>query len=411
MNKNELSKQNAEPENDSNKITGKQLKTSLISFIGYFFLSFIPYLISLVLWYFAVISLKLWNLESNLILISYGVIILICSLLISYGMAVVTERLRYSKIKSKPGKSRRWQRIFMVIFGGLVIPIALSVIAFKVPVRGEDTVSTFLLETMESNSEISYVQIVGDAVINSGSIDTRIAGINALATFRTDESLAQLIGILDHYGCGFEGWSYLDYQKFSKAYTSAIATYGAKAIDPLLEIFYKCDDQEPDNSTVTSSDLFSEKFEQQYGDMELLINQAENLSSIKKENFMDRLNNSKSDLEILLNEFGKEVLNSEGNMDSEAAIRLVFQSINKMTLSDEYPILHTLSSRIAIDSSYHDATRIEAITLLAKIGSLDDLKLLLPNLEGNNEKMKEATLKAIDDLVSKAGGLQDNKDN
>jgi hypothetical protein len=381
------------------------------SILSYMILSILPFIISLSLWYLVVELFELWKLQFYLFLLSYGIIILIFSPLISFTVAGIMKWLGEIGTKSKRKKpATRGQRLFGIVTSGFIIPILLSVLAYLVPVQGEDTVATLLIRRMKAQPEYSFVEKIGETVILSNSIDTKVAGIEALGIIQTDVALDQLIKILDSEGCNFEDWTALEYRLFSDAMTEAFASYESEVIDPLLKIFYKCDEQRKGIPARETDDLHTAYFEKPFAEIVNQIKASRTISSSEKEEVLDRLNKIEIQLKLDLLELEKETSLSGDRGDTGTTLDLILGSFNQMEKIEQATVLYNLSRRIAVDSSYSDSIRSEAIALTAKLGSQNDFAILLPYLNEGNERIKEATLKAIGVLYNKVEEKQE-KDN
>ena len=385
--------------------SGTPFQFSLKSFFSNMLLAVLPYLISLVLWYLVVELLDLWKREFNLLLLSYGIIIFFFSLLISFVITDMKKWLGIEETKTKKKKpATKVKRVFRIVVSGFLIPIILSATAYMVPVQGEDTIATLLIRKVKSQPEITFVEKVGETVITSISIDTKVAGIEALATIQTDEALDQLIKILDSEGCTHEYEGDHEYHLFSDALTKTFASYESEAIEPLLVIFGKCDEQIRDIPSKETKDLYTAYFEKTFDDIAFQIMEAGSLSSSEEEEVLARLNMIENQLILELLDL-ERTTSLTGNYEvSETTLDLILGSFHQMEKIEKPSTLYNLSRRIADDPSYSYNTRSNAIALIAKFGTRKDLTILLLYLNEDNETIKEAALEAIEVLSNKVEG-------
>ncbi|MFC2063568.1 hypothetical protein ACFLXB_00530 [Chloroflexota bacterium] len=390
------------------KKSEKKLQTSLKSILNFVLLSAIPTILSLFLWYLGVGLFKLWKFDFNLFLVAYGITILVFALLFSFVMVNIPEWVGFIEDKPKKKKSiPRGQKILRIIISGLIIPILFSLIATLVPVQGEETAATLFYRSIKSQPEYLFIEKIGDSVINSHSIDTKVAGINTLKSIHTEEAMEQLIRILDSTGCRFEEWTAPDYYLFSDSIGEAFASFGLEAIDPLLVIFNRCDDLITGNPSEMMSDIFSIYFEKSFDGLVEQLNDDESLSSSEKEDFLKKLNTIELQLTMDLLDLERETSLAGGFNVTETNLDLILETFNQMENLEKVSSIYELSRRIAADLSYGSSTRSKAIILMAKLGSRDDIGILLTYLEDDTEVIKKTALEAIAILNNKIEGIQE----
>lgn len=373
----------------------------LKSFLGYLLLALLPFIVSLALYYLVVELLDLWKQDLNLLLLTYGTIVLFFSLLFSIVMVDIKKWLGLEETNPKKNKAVTGaQRVFRIAVSGLIIPLIFSAAAYLVPVMGEDTVVSLLVTKMKSQPEYSFVEKIGETILASDSINTKVAGIEALAAIHTDEALDQLINILETEGCIHEYGSGLEYHSYSDALTKVFATYGVEAIEPLLVIFDKCDEQIK-GTPEDSKDLYSTYFKNGFDEIAYQLTETGNLSSSDEEEIKARLNRIGNQVKLELLDLEKKISLSTGNQVSATALDLILGSFLQMENVENHSTIFNLSSEIAADPAFNYTTRSKAIELIAKFGSRADLDLLLPYLNEENETIKKAALQAIAVLSNK----------
>ena len=351
---------------------------------------------------------KLWKFDFNIFLVSYGITILVFALLFSFVMVNIPEWVGIIEDKPKKNKSiPRGQKILRIIIGGFIIPILFSLIATLVPVQGKETAATLFYRSIKSQPEYLFIEKIGDSVINSHSVDTKVAGINTLMSIHTEEAMEQLIRILDSTGCRFEEWAAPDYYLFSDSISEAFASFGLEAIDPLLVIFNRCDVLITGNPSEMTSDIFSIYFEKSFDDLVEQLNDDGSLSSSEKEDVLKQLNTIELQLTIDLLDLERETSLNGGFKVTETILDLILETFNQMEDLEKVSSIYDLSRRIAADLSYGSSTRSKAIILMAKLGSRDDIGILLTYLEGDNEVIKKTALEAISILNNKIEGIQE----
>ena len=170
----------------------------------------------------------------------------------------------------------RYENEIRIVLTGIVIPLALSMAANLIPVLGEQTLLTLLLNRMKYGTEYPPISKIGDVTITSGN-ETKVEGIRLLQTFHSPESLDELFRIFvdDHQSIN----NYDVYISLSEA----IASF-PESRDRLLEIFFKNQREIPSGAT---QNLYNRHFLQSF----------ENLRSEIKKNIPDP---QKQDEQLLL---------------------------------------------------------------------------------------------------------------
>jgi hypothetical protein len=93
----------------------------------------------------------------------------------------------------------------------------LAVIANSIPVSGNETIISVLINVIRNRDEYPFIEQIGDIIIESDDLDTKTVGVKTLGELDSDLSLDQLIRILQTDHVHLESWEFYDAMQESLA--------------------------------------------------------------------------------------------------------------------------------------------------------------------------------------------------
>ena len=93
----------------------------------------------------------------------------------------------------------------------------MAVIANSIPVSGNETIISVLINVIRNRDEYPFIEQIGDIIIESDDLDTKTVGVKTLGELDSDLSLDQLIRILQTDHVHLESWEFYDAMQESLA--------------------------------------------------------------------------------------------------------------------------------------------------------------------------------------------------
>jgi hypothetical protein len=359
----------------------------------------IPFALSMTGWYLAVDTYQLWDAAlatTPLLFIATiaGLSLLASLVLIGLG---VWYRRTFPSVRRQPGATKQ-ETLLRLIVGGLLLPAALAAgIAFT-PVLNHQTFLALLVRSIQAQTEYLFLPDIAQAVTSAQSRETRVAGIQTLATLG---SLDELLAIVEQEPQLLDDWLY--YNEMVKA----LSAFELRARQPLLDLFYKYEQQARGSEAKPQPDLHTRFFKQTFEALkQQLETEGELLEPAKKAELMRRLEAIELELKQGLQDLEAE---QPFPQRGEAIPNLALDTFLAMESLQQDSEIYFLAKEITGDPTYSTGIRASAILLLAKLGSEADFALLLPHLKSENEILKHTALTAIANLYEKVGGPKSNE--
>jgi hypothetical protein len=351
----------------------------------------LPALISAGLMWFIFQNFNLWGIDHILLL----VILAVGTVLFSVVMAFIIDSFTYSMRKNiraqgvKLGSDSR-MRLAKLVLGGLIIPVALFVVAITVMLPTGATAVDTAIRFAQTGGPSNPVEEIGSLVLQSSDTKIQVLGIQALAEYKTPEALAQLMRVYNERSSSLKDGSV--YAALSKA----IASFGVQAKKPLLDAFIQVDPAARSSSAGGDAGLFSRYFSSPFENLRGEV-KAQVADLAAQEALIKQLDASEAQLQKDLAEL------ETGSLQPIAGdVRLVFvlDTLYNMKLTGDADLLKFAKS-IAADTSYSSGLRGGALRLVGQLGSKDDAAVLYPYLQSGDSVLQTHALEAISALLAK----------
>lgn len=329
-------------------------------------------------------GLNIWQLEPSsapiLFSVAVAAIALFFSLLIDSLLAPIRKRSRARGVKFGSGPRLR---LLKIALGGLIIPIGLAAAVHFVHLPARGTVIAELSSISQRPVITAPPAEVGSFAQQSRNPATQILSIQVLRGFHSDEAFAQLIQLAGPNSPALENAA------VAHELSLAIANYGAAAKAPLLEIFRSID---PAQSTANGSttDWYARYFAQAFANLsaEIRANTSADEDLTAK---MAQIKAAQTQVKTSLGEI--EAPPNPPTYDG-ARLDFILQTFQFMDLTQE-PDLLAFAKTTAADARYSPAIRGDALLLIGKFGSADDLTVLFPYLKTDDSLLQTRALQAM----------------
>lgn len=371
------------PKSNENPKTDDALTKTLKEIGNFLLLVSFPWFIGLSCWYFISTIFRLYKLNA---IIFYGIFVVVVPVISLLTNMLIVQAIEWSKQPAgEPSKrpDSKGKRLVKIIITGVLIPIVLSVAANLIPVSGEQTLLTILLNRMKYGTEYPFISKIGDTTIASG-IETKIQGVQTLQTIHSSKSLDELFRVFidDHQSIN-------DYDVYDSL-SRAIASF-PESRDRLLEMFFKSDEFKSDIPRGVTPNLYDRYFSQAFN----------NLRSEIKKNIIDPQKRDEQlliidDIELQLKSTLLGIENEKYIPEGgDPTLDFVLDTFLQMKIERDDQEIYFLARNIAVDPTYASGTRIRAIALWAKLGTANDFEQIVLLLDNNDEQIRKAALAAI----------------
>ncbi len=328
-------------------------------------------------------AINFWTMERSLAVSVFALLFVLLSLVLTVLLGDVVNRFRKKK-------SPRVRLVTMVI-GGLIIPVGIFTAANLLMIApGETYMARMITVSLNQNVDVS-IQQLGSAIANSNDPYTKIQGIKAIQAIHSSQGLEQLFQILNKDNTATVSW------QVANELSKAIASYGAEAKPGLISAFQA--HLQTTTGTNVPTDLYNRYFAQSFASLKNEIN-SQPLDSQTRQSQLQQINGLASQVQTQLNNIQSESLLASG---ADPVLSFVLNTFLQMNISQDGDI-YALARTTASDLNLPDDVRGEAILLIAKLGSNNDMTLLYQYLQNNSELIKADTLEAITNLTQKQNG-------
>lgn len=358
--------------------------TIIVKEIGYLLLLFcLPMFIGTSVWYFLSTIFGFYNLNPIVFYALFSIIVPVTAFLANLLIIRVIEWSKQPVGEASKHPETKGKRIIKVIVTGIIIPIALSVVAELIPVSDEKTVLTILLNRMKYGMEYPFISKIGDTVIASGT-ETKIEGVRTLETIHSTKSLDELFRIFvdDHQS--------INNYDFYYALSTSMASF-PESRDRLLEMFVQSDEFKSDIPRGITPNLFDRYFSQAF----------KNLRDEISKNILDPQKRDEQllaidEIELLLK---TTLLNLENQKylpeGGDPTLDFVLDTLYQMDINKDDKEVYFLARNVAVDPTYAIGTRVKAIRLWANLGTTNDFEQIVTLLDSDDEQIRQAALQAI----------------
>jgi hypothetical protein len=331
-----------------------------------------------------------WNLKALWGLVVFGILLVLLSLLVSVrvdGFTLASRQKRGKRqLLNRPGP---WARLFKFILGGVVIPIAALVGANLVELPDHETPMSLAIELHAGSPPASQAEQLAAAVLHADTQAVKTEGIAALRDMNSPEALAQLLRLAKDDPTALTDPAEVE------ALSKAIASYGQPAGAPLLAMFASSSPAALRDATTPAADLFGRYL-------------APGFEGVRNEVARERdgtnraADVAKVDAAIAAARTALDGLGASSPTRPATANvpSFVMRTLLQMSIKQD-PDLLAFARKTAADTACSDALRGQALLLVAKLGSNDDLQPLYAYVGSPSPVVQASALKAIADLETK----------
>jgi hypothetical protein len=327
-----------------------------------------------------------WDLRTGVGLGAFAALLVAISVFLSVRLDLVTLARRRRRGKGQLlNRAGAWARLVKFVLGGVVIPIAAFVAATRVELPGHRTAMELAVRSGLGRAAPSGAQRLGDAVLRAANPAVKVEGIRALRAMGTEEALDQLLRVATgDPGAVSDGTE-------NEELAKALASYGTAADPKLLALF---DRVPPDRRRLAAGppgDLFERYFGSAFAAAEAEVGRRQGNAAARVE-ALARLAAAR---DALRGELGR--IGPEGVAGGNGLPALIMRAFLEMG-PDRDPGLLAFARSTAADASWSESIRGQAMLLIAKLGSKDDLGTLYPYLDQSSPVLQAYAMRAIAEL-------------
>lgn len=331
-------------------------------------------------------SFGLWSLDRTLALGIFAVALVILSLLVSIFLDSVFTPLRPKRAIGSGARGR----LVKFVLAGLILPLGLFAAANLVFLPIGVTPMVWLINANRGDLKVTPADQIADIILQSEDPAARITGIQALEKFKTPDALAQLVRVLNNAPQAFKDAS------VASAMAKALAAYGADAKAPLLGVFNSVDPSQRSGLTSTQ-DTYSRYLAPSFDSLrrDLAANSPDDQTKTAR---LADLDAAQTALQKALAD-----LPAPDQTGGDTRLSVVLHAFVALDLKQDADLL-ILGKTVAADPTYAPALRGEALLLVAKLGTKDDVNLLAGYLADNSAPVRLKAMEALTVLLDKVGG-------
>jgi len=215
-----------------------------------------------------------------------------------------------------------------------------------------------------------------------------VQGILALQAAKSDAALAQLLRLADEKTTLTRGGE-------CEALSAALASYGVRAKPALLQRLREASPRQRAEASALPGDVFERYFADDFAQLKHEVDRDPDAAA--RAGAPERLASAEADLKRALSELEADSPDARGERTLPA---LVLRTFLEMDLKQDADLL-LFARQCAADPAWSDAVRGQALLLLAKLGSKDDLDALFAHLEDESALLQLRAMQAIARLQSK----------
>jgi chromate transport protein ChrA len=326
----------------------------------------------------------LWQSNSTLMQIAFGVAVTVIALVLSFVYDILLAPIRANFRKQGVGLSKSITvRRATLALGGVVVPVLVLLGAsFYVLAEGRTPIN-YLISASTNSAAGAPPEQIGSLALNSHNPSVKTLSIQALQAIHTPDALAQLMRLAGEDPQGMQDAG------TRSALASAIASYGPDAKAPLLALFKSIPSAQTEPAAPGGGDLYNLYFSQSFDALGKEID-GNTLSAAQKEDQMSRLASAQAQLKTALAGLEENPPAAPG----DARLDFVIQTFLQMGLSQDADLL-AFANASAGDARYPSQVRGDALLLIARLGTQKDLDALYPFLKSSDAFIQARALQAI----------------
>lgn len=334
---------------------------------------------------------NLWQYNRIAMLSFFGAAVVIIAIILSVLVDSLTTPMRKANKQVKFGSGPR-ARLVKLILGGLVVPIALIVASNLVPVQGQATTMSYLIEMSKPPVKVAAPEQVAKIAMQSENTATSALSIQVLQGMKNQEGLDQLLVILN------SDPSALADSSLSAELSNAIASYGATAKDPLYRVFKGIDPTQAAGGSAVPSDLYDRYFASSFESL-----RAEITTSVPDQQARDaRLAQVQAAQAQLKASLGQVQAGGITHADA-SKLDFILRTYLAMDIKDDKALVQ-FGKDTAADGRYAPIVRGDALLLVGKFGGKDDIDALMTYLQNSDALIQARALQAITMIQAKVNG-------
>jgi hypothetical protein len=341
--------------------------------------------------------ISFWDLHTPMGLGVFGLLLVAVSLFVSIRVDAVTLARRQKRGKKQLlNRADARSRLVKFVLGGVLIPIGALAAANLVELPNNRTPMSLAIRFTVAKPEVSRAEQLGNAVLRAETPATKVQGILALQTMSSAEVLDQLLRLLSDDPMALNDGS--EYQALSRA----LASYGVQARPKLLQRFSQFSPSLRHGAAGPGGDLFERHFSAAFDGLKSEI-AGRNADPAAKVAELARLQAAQADLQRALSQVETYTLASQGS----SLPAFIMQTLLQMGLKQDADLL-AFARQTAADATWSDTVRGQALLLIAKLGTKDDLDGLYAYLESPSRLLQARAIQAIAALQSKVSATGTN---
>jgi hypothetical protein len=352
-----------------------------------------------ILYGLAYLNLNFWLLDRTLTLIICAVVVLGLSIAFTLALDSLSMRTR-PKPKTGAERARLYRsRLVKMVLGALIIPAGVFAAASMVPLPGGGTALLVLGQYSSTPllPKTTSVMVLGDRILQSSNISTRLQGIKTLQVLQTPDALTQLFRIIQDDPAALK--DAVEYQALSQA----VAAYGTGAKSKLFELFNETAPESGTAVTLQEADLYDRYFAASLDALRQEIRDSNPDAAIRDAK-LAQVDASAADLKTALGKMPGGPGESATVADSSLHA-FILQTFRLMELKDDVDIL-AFAHKTAANTAFPDSIRGQALLLVAKFGGKNDMDSLYPYVQYSNEILATRAMEAITLLTEKITGAK-----
>jgi len=333
--------------------------------------------------------LRFWNLGSVVGIAIFGVLLVILSLFFSARIDLITlERRRARGTRRLLNRTSSAARLVKLALGGVVIPVALLIVANQWDLGGHRTPMSLAvrmaIQWRLAGTDSSRAEQIGDLVLHSDSAAVKAQGMAALAALNTPEALKQLVRVLDVHAAALKDAAQ------RQALSRAFAAFGAKAVPPLVQRLNAVPADLRRAAAAAEGDRFDRYFSAAFDGVKGEV-AGGHLDPVTRAARLAQIETAQHELERELSRIERDPQATAADNGLPAFVMTTFL---RMDTRQDAALL-AFAKQTAADAAWSDAVRGQALLLIAKLGSKDDVKGLYAYLDSGSATLQARALQSI----------------
>ncbi len=338
----------------------------------------IPVIVAVVALYYLAGAVNFWSLAPGLVEIFFGVAVVAISL----GLGVAVDAFIGMRTPKAKGAARLRQyqlRLVRLALGGLLIPLAVVLIANFVPISGKNTGMVLFIQFAKRPAQTTPTSLISATVLHASNPAIRIQGIQALQAIHTLDSLDGLLQILKEDPNALkDGGEYA-------ALVQAVASYGVDAKAKLFDLFQQAEPAASQASAGPAGDLYD-----RYLALAIEALKAEIKNQPQSDQKLAQVNDAAASFKSAI-----DALQASGSGGSGASLQdFVLAAFQAMDIKGDADLIN-FARTTAANPAFSDRVRGQALLLLSAQGGKDELETFYTYLQNTSETLQGYALQAI----------------